>query len=225
MLLLECGRHSIFLTGFKLHLKYLLQVFKQNNKNRYTFNCFEHSIREKNSFYTNLINICKEAGLPTLFKTLSLKEYIKDSETLLLRLHEQEKQLLFAAVSKAQFHTIYKEIKSDFLMEDYLGDIQLPFDYMKLIFAARTEMLPIKYKPWLKGSNIDFMCTFCYSGESDSVIHILCSCISFIAERKQFLGQNFFNHYEGLTILKCHTNYVNLAKFLKEVFKVRKVTK
>ena len=117
------------------------------------------SISRKLGFFKNLSELCSKAGLSTNF----LSEFadnpnnnsinMKKCEMLLLKLHEQEKQNLFSAASNAQFHKLYYNIKSDFLMEKYMTS-GLPNSHVKLIIAARSEMFYLNCNHGLYKMNI-----------------------------------------------------------------------
>jgi hypothetical protein len=222
ILLLECGRHSIFLSALRLHLKYLVRVSKLNDE-RYTKCCFINGIENEIGWFHSLKMLCNTAGLnPIFISSNSIDQKLIGCSNLIFRLLEQEKQLLFSDSDSAQFHPFYRNIKQDFLSEDYLNNITIPFDQVKLIFAARAEMLPVKYKPWLNGNCRDDKCLFCSNNEQDTVFHVLFICPEFSSTRCKFFGKLTINREEGISILKGEKGFNCLGRYLKEVFRFRK---
>jgi Reverse transcriptase (RNA-dependent DNA polymerase)/Endonuclease-reverse transcriptase len=224
MLLLECGRHSIFLSGLKIHFKFLIRTSQTVNKDRFAFKCYVDSINKNTGWFTELTNLCNSAGLTNfLTGATTLAERIQNYELLLFRLHEQEKQALFDSVSNAKFHFFYQEVKKDFLMEDYLRNVNLPLSHLKLIFAARAEMLPVKFKPWIGNlSSLDSHCSFCNCGMVDSVSHCLFFCSAFNSYRQRYFGKPSLDGSQGHDVLGGSLGFDKLGKFLYEVFSFRK---
>jgi len=202
ILLLECGRYSIFLSAFKLHLRYLLKISQMNN-NRYPYICYKDGIDNNVGWFVELNKLSNEAGLSINLKTShSLIEKAKYFEKLLLILHEQEKQSLFSSVNKSQFHLLYKTLKTDFLMENYMLDNNLPHEYVQLIFGARCESLSVKYKPWLKNNASEYKCIFCNSGESDTILHVISNCDRFTLARKKYFNSAYISVAENVLVMQ-----------------------
>ena len=108
-------------------------------------------------------------------------------------------------------------------MEDYLRNVNLPLSHLKLIFAARAEMLPVKFKPWICNlSSLDSQCSFCNCDLTDSVSHSLFFCSAFNSYRQRYFGKPSLDGSQGHDVLGGSLGFDKLGKFLYEVFSFRK---
>jgi len=225
MLLLECGRHSMFLSSLKLFLKFICKL-SNGDTNKLSYICLLDGIDYDIGFAKDLLQLCNKAGMNTIFlkdcstnpsrKCLS----VKMCEQLLFKLHEQEKQNLFLLASNAQFHKCYHLIKNDFLVEKYMN-CGLPFSHVKLIIAVRTEMFYLNYKPWINADLITEKCVYC--NERESLLHVLFQCSGYDSVRINFFNSKTINNKDKqINILKGYSSWIIVGEFLYEINRIRK---
>jgi len=228
MLLLECGRHSLFISSLKLFLKFICKMSRLDDS-RFIYICLTDSIIRNIGWCKSIRSLCNNLGINANF----LNDFtnnptngisIENCELILFRALEQEKQDLFSAASNAQFHKSYAYIKKDFLMEEYMNNCNLPFKMKKLIIAARTEMFYVNSKPWISSSSSTCSenCLFCNNKES--VIHILFQCNGYNSIRFFHFNRLIIDsELEQHKILNGTPNWETLGKFLTDIHSRRQI--
>ena len=71
-------------------------------------------------------------------------------------------------------HPLYKEFKFCWGREKYLSDKNLSLLEKRYIFMARTEMLPINYKPWFRDQS--YTCQLCNTNQDEDITHFIKLC-------------------------------------------------
>jgi len=70
-------------------------------------------------------------------------------------------------------HPNYKELKFQWGRENYFSE-NFPLKEVRHIFMARSDMLPLNFKPWFPSAN--FACTLCDLKADETTEHFLIDC-------------------------------------------------
>jgi len=173
MLLLETGRDSLFIYTLKLNWAFLSHTL-QLSEARFSKIMFsigvvhQHKwfkmIKDNAMVYGNWNKFDDFFDFPVVDAALAdLYNYV---------ISEQRRNLM-DKVMLGQYHPLYKEIKLQWGMGEFLG-LGLSLQEMRFILMARMEMLPLNWKPWFIDN--DFSCTLCNLNEDENIIHFILKC-------------------------------------------------
>jgi len=216
MLFLEMAQDSIYLYALKIHWSFLLKTLKLED-GRFRKIMLEVGQVYELDWFKQLKSLAQEFDLWEGLTDFSYENLEGTFETLLEKVREKERQFMWEQVRDGTMHPIYKNIKFNWGREKYL-EIGLPIKSVGLIFMARTDMLPLNYKPWFDGGEDqrDYKCTFCDMQADENVEHFLLICPKF----RQFRSEGFQNT-SCFDILEGALGWYELAKFLSNAINYR----
>src|SRR5271154_304450 len=209
MLLLELGRDPIFIFTLKLHWSFVLHTLKLPDS-RFSKILFKVGIQREHNWYKFIKNLAIDFNFwddAVAFDHNSANGLI---ENLFLKVKEKEYQDLLDQVMLGQFHPLYKEIKTNWGRVQYFSQ-NFTLREMRYIMMARTEMLPLNWKPWYSDSN--YICSLCNLKENETVAHFILKCPVF----REFRRQVFNSQLEDINIneiLNGNFDLHSLAKFI-----------
>ena len=210
MLLLETGRGSMFLYTLKLHWSFILHTLKLP-ENRFSKVMLQHGILKDYKWYIMLRKCAIEFGnwnevVPFTYDLLKV-----ELEKLLVYKIEKDHFDLLNQVLLGQLHPIYKEIKMNWGREEYFS-IGLKLRELRHIFMARTEMLPLNWKPWFVDG--DYRCSLCNLKADENVEHFILFCPVLKEFRlREFGNVNIALNYSVNDVLKGYIGWKALADY------------
>jgi len=214
MLLLETGRDPLFLFTLKLHWSFILHTLKLND-NRFSKIMLEIGIVHEHKWFLNIKNFAMEFNLWEHFCGFQYNNIKPAFEQLLNCITAKERVDLLNQVMLGQFHPFYKELKLEWGREEYLNS-DFSYNEKRYIFMARSEMLPLNWKPWFVNNN--FKCLLCNYQADENITHFIKDC-PVLNGCRPFQ----FRNYTALDILKGKCNYKFLANFVISALKTRNI--
>ncbi len=208
MLLLETGREPLFLFTLKLHWSFILHTLGLKD-NRFSKIMMQIGVNNNHSWFRFIKDFAGQCGNLQQFDSFNVSSVKPALEDLYLYIVSKKKQDLLDSVMLGQFHPIYKEIKTEWGGEKYFSD-NLTLREIRFIFMARTEMLPLNWKPWFPNNN--FNCTLCNLCVSENVKHFILDCPILKEFRsRDFVNSSIVSILSGKKTWKLLANYVSLA--------------
>ena len=214
MLLLETGKDPIFVYTLKLHWSFILRTFKLSN-NRFSKIMLTVGINKKHKWFQNICDRAVIYGNLQNFADFNNFSIIKTQlDILYLDACNKEHTYLFDQVMLGQFHPLYKEIKTSWGREPFFH-ADLSLKEMRNILMARTEMLPLNWKPWYPSNN--FNCSLCNLNVHEDIKHFLFDCLIL----REFRNSDFNNSNNVIQILNGSIGWKNLANYVNRALNYR----
>ncbi len=143
-----------------------------------------------------------------------LDENFKDNIDLLYaRVLESERGRLFDQAILGSLHLSFKEVKTIWRREEYF-DLGLTKREVALILMARSDMLPLAFKPWFVDRS--YQCIFCNLNLPEGGEHFIKVCPAWREFRSQKLCDFSF-----LDILGGEAGWKELASFIGKALNCR----
>ena len=126
-------------------------------------------------------------NISDLFIPFNLENYKTNIDQLYSCIVDSEKIGIVEKSNNAQFYTYYKYFKQSINLETYLTSAGLTITQMRIVAKARTDMLPLNYKPWIKDNN--FKCSLCNFNVDENLFHFIAECKILTEFRMRYFGK------------------------------------
>ena len=183
MILLETGCDSLFVFTLKLHWKFLIHTWQLSNS-RFTKVMMQHGINREHNWYKYFVKMATDCGNLDDFNNFQNANIKEPFDVLLDFVAKSEQQSLLDKVILGQLHPLYKSLKTICGRESYFNE-SLTMREIRFIMMARTEMLPLNWKPWFPDNN--FQCFLCNMRVNEDTEHFIKQCPIL----KEFRPQSF----------------------------------
>ena len=137
-------------------------------------------------------------------------------DKLLELINIRDRQNLLDKVMLGLLHPLYKEFKFSWGREKYLEDNTLVLFEKRYIFMARTEMLPINYKPWFREQV--YTCQLCNTLQDEDITHFVLTCRALKGCRPPI-----FENKSMVGILNDQAMYKELVTYIVTALNTRNV--
>ncbi len=133
----------------------------------------EVGIVGEHRWYKFLRDTAVSFGLWDKFEDFSFSAIREPIDQLLQCVVERERQSILDLVMLGVLHPTYKNLKFVWGREAYLNE-GLSLREISFIMKARSDMLPLAFKPWFVQS--DHQCVFCNSKANETGEHFFMDC-------------------------------------------------
>ena len=172
MILLESGCDPIFVYTLKLHWAFMMHTWAQPD-DRYSKLMMRQGILKKHRWFKYILQEANKCGIVEQFDNFDNVELRVPLEILFNYVISSERQGILDKVVLGQFHPLYKEYKCNWGREAYFSD-NLTLREIRYILMARTEMLPLNWKPWFPDN--DYQCFLCNMRVNENTEHFIKQC-------------------------------------------------
>ncbi len=194
IILLETGRHSLFITTLKLHLNFILKCLLFPHT-KIVYKILQNLI-STNTFFIN--NIHKLALIANVIINQSDWGNNQQLQIKFNQMHayyiSTEKETFLNKALDSSTRIIYKNIKLDNNCELYL--LQLPIWKARILIKVRSETFFLNFnagKDNYDDFNLSYLCTMCNMKMIENLNHLLFECPRYQGYRNKYFGTNAFN--------------------------------
>jgi hypothetical protein len=226
IVLLETGRHSLFITTLRLHFNFIIKILLSPTS-KIVYKCLQSLIYNNNFIVKNINTLATGANVTILTSDWENTNLMKIHFDFILAFYlNSEKNYNLREALNSTTRVIYKNIKVDNDCEKYL--LQLPIWKSRILIKFRSETFFLNFNAGKDSYEEDLTnkhCNLCNLRKVENLTHLVFECPHYKGFRNKYFRGIDFNFDYVINQLKANSVcfWDNIVYFMEDVLNLRKI--